>query len=161
MMAHSIAVATDLPAQSGSIVAAIRHHHLQATSHHDTALQHAVMAGELLLRQKAAVGHGAWLGWLDENVEFTARTAQRYMNAAAPRPKCDSLSHSHPAKKLTGAGKERIARLDRVQHRDDVVSHVAYVVAEMPEVKDLRADDLDLLRELRRRIDALLGDTSA
>jgi hypothetical protein len=78
------------------------------------------------------------------------------MNAAAPRPKCDTLSHSTPNRKLTNAAKQRMEAIDRVQHRDDVMRHVAYVVAEMPPVMGLRQDDRALLLELRSRIDAAL-----
>lgn len=38
--------------------------------------------GELLLRAKAAVGHGNWLAWLEGNVAFGVREAQRYTRIA-------------------------------------------------------------------------------
>ncbi len=152
-------------AQTGDIVAAICHHHRQAISHRDNAVKHAVMAGELLLRQKAAVCHGAWLRWLAENVEFTARTAQRYMNVAAPTPKYDALSHSPErarpyVKQLTGKKLATANMLDVVQKRDQIMSHVAFVVAEIPVAGGLRAADIVLLRELQQRIGALLGEAS-
>jgi hypothetical protein len=165
-MTDATIVAANELALTGDIVAAIRHHHLQATSHHDSAIRHAVMAGELLLRQKAAVGHGAWLGWLADNVEFTARTAQRYMNAAAPTPKCDKLSHSSKRarpyiKKLSGKKLITMNALDAAQKRDTIMSHVAFVAAEMPVARGLRAADIDLLRELQQRIGMLLGEVPA
>lgn len=47
------------------------------------ALSAAWQAGQLLLAEKKRVrkqmGHGAWLHWLEENFDGSARTAQRYM----------------------------------------------------------------------------------
>ncbi len=47
-----------------------------------SALEHAIRAGELLLRAKAQVKHGEWLPWLDANFKGSARTAQGYMRLA-------------------------------------------------------------------------------
>ena len=40
---------------------------------------HAIAAGRLLIEAKALIGHGRWSRWLKENVGFSERTAQRYM----------------------------------------------------------------------------------
>ncbi len=39
----------------------------------------AIEIGELLTRQKSELNHGEWLPWCRENLEFDARTAQKYI----------------------------------------------------------------------------------
>jgi len=46
------------------------------------ALAHAMRAGELLLRAKAQLEHGAFGPWLEANVGFSDRTARGYMRLA-------------------------------------------------------------------------------
>lgn len=41
------------------------------------SLLHAKECGEQLLDAKAQLGHGNWLDWLEENIEFSDRTAQK------------------------------------------------------------------------------------
>lgn len=50
-----------------------------------SALAFAFDAGTALLQAKANVGHGEWLPWLAENIEFDERVAQRYMRLAEHR----------------------------------------------------------------------------
>lgn len=45
-------------------------------------LGHAKVAGELLLKAKEQLPHGAWLPWLKDNVTFSEWTARRYMALA-------------------------------------------------------------------------------
>jgi len=148
------------PVTVKSPAAQIREHHLLAHQHKDKAIEHARQAGGLLLKVKASLGHGAWLEWLEANVPFNVRTAQRYMAVAAPEPKCDKVSYSrprNPPRRLTGKALAQHQELDRVRRRDQVVSHVAFVVSEIPRVGALRADDVELLRKLRDQIDVALG----
>jgi hypothetical protein len=46
------------------------------------AVRYAIAAGEKLIEAKGLLKHGKWLPWLEENFEFTDRTAQRYMDVA-------------------------------------------------------------------------------
>jgi hypothetical protein len=55
-----------------------------------TCLKHARRAGELLAEAKEHCGHGKWLPWLEANVEFTPRTAQRYMRLAERWPELEA-----------------------------------------------------------------------
>lgn len=52
----------------------------------ETAIEHALRCGELLIAQKdtlrGAAGHGSWESWVEKNCEFSLRMAQRYMQAA-------------------------------------------------------------------------------
>ena len=56
-------------------------------------LNHGVRAGELLLRAKIRVGHGGWLRWMRENISFSARTAQLYMQLARLVPDAQRVAH--------------------------------------------------------------------
>ena len=47
-----------------------------------TTFQYARAAGEKLLRVKEIVGHGQWIDWVEENCDFSARTAQQYVRIA-------------------------------------------------------------------------------
>lgn len=49
----------------------------------DTALAHAIRAGELLTQAKKRMGHGAWLPWLKENFAGHYNSAGNYMRLAA------------------------------------------------------------------------------
>jgi hypothetical protein len=48
-----------------------------------TGLEHAKRAGELLIQAKEQCRHGEWTDWIEANVHFSERTAQRYMSIAS------------------------------------------------------------------------------
>lgn len=137
--------------------AEIGEHHQRAKSLSVEAVKHARLAGALLLSVKAEMPHGAFLPWIKENVTFSERTAQRYMNAAAPTPKPPRLTHTPKPPKPGSKRALTIAALDRVRHRDDVVAHATFVLAELPAAQNLRPEDIDTLRRLRARITILIG----
>ncbi len=55
-----------------------------------SALEHARVAGELLLQAKEQVAHGEWLPWLGTNFEFSERTAQGYMRLSRQWPELEA-----------------------------------------------------------------------
>lgn len=69
-----------------NIVTDIAHHHAQALTKAGEAVAHAQQVGKLLQQVKDTLGHGQWLPWLAENVSFSPRQAQRYLQVAAGRP---------------------------------------------------------------------------
>jgi len=86
----------------------INRFHELACQRADEAIDHAKQAGLLLLEAKAALQHGEWLPWLEQNIFVSARQVQRYMQVAQGRalpirsirspttqdlPKNDSASH--------------------------------------------------------------------
>jgi Protein of unknown function (DUF3102) len=73
---------TGLDATAATAVARINEHHRQAIAHAREALHHAKRCGDLLLIEKAKLGHGEWLPWLAANVEISERQVQRYMHVA-------------------------------------------------------------------------------
>lgn len=54
------------------------------------AVNHALLAGELLNEAKARVAHGAWKSWLANHVDCSERTAQLYMRVARELPRLDA-----------------------------------------------------------------------
>src|SRR5262245_51141298 len=64
--------------------------HLQATTAAaQNFLEHALAAGDALIRAKAQVKHGDWLKWL-KSCDLSADTAKRYMKRARHRDELNS-----------------------------------------------------------------------
>ena len=61
--------------------------HGQVATALQSALRHAISAGEMLIEAKRQVGHGQWLPWLAANCSVPARTATHYMALARQRKK--------------------------------------------------------------------------
>jgi hypothetical protein len=61
---------------------AIDQEHQAAQRAAQTFLKQAIECGRLLIEAKAALPHGAWLPWLEANVSFGARQAQKYIRLA-------------------------------------------------------------------------------
>lgn len=71
---------TNAPAGDPQTLASrINEEHRRCEDAVGAALGHAVNAGELLTKAKAATRHGSWGAWLKENFEGSERTAQAYM----------------------------------------------------------------------------------
>lgn len=69
------------------LASAIAVEHQLVELHANSAVQHALRCGELLLQAKAQLQHGEWLGWLRDNCHVGTREAQRYMRLAREVPK--------------------------------------------------------------------------
>ena len=63
-------------------VAKINAAHKDAHRQFCGAMASAILAGTLLLEEKAKIKHGQWLAWMDANLEFGANTAHNYMRLA-------------------------------------------------------------------------------
>ena len=57
------------------LAAEINAEHDAATGAFKKGFEHALKAGELLIEAKAAVNHGEWVPWLEENCTVAERTA--------------------------------------------------------------------------------------
>lgn len=68
-----------------SLAADINRFHELACKRADEAIGHAKQAGVLLLEAKAAMKHGDWLPWLEQNILVGARQVQRYIQVAQGR----------------------------------------------------------------------------
>ena len=76
---------------------AIEIEHRAAGAAARTALEHAIRCGELLIQAKAAVGHSAWLPWLEANCTLRLPTAQAYMRLARELPKLPAAEEQRVA----------------------------------------------------------------
>jgi hypothetical protein len=65
------------------------------------AVDRAMRAGFFLNQAKGKVGHGQWQSRLKDNCELSERTAQRYMQLAAGRPKLEEKMKSATVADLT------------------------------------------------------------
>ncbi len=66
--------------------------HLSIEASLRRSVQDAIRLGELLSEQKAALPHGDFLPWIERELPFNERTAQRYMLLHRYKTKCDTLS---------------------------------------------------------------------
>jgi hypothetical protein len=105
-----------------AIGARINDAHAEAERSLRASVEHAIRAGELLLKAKRSVGHGTWSQWLQDNITFSDRLAQAYMrlarlplekrNAVADLPLRDALSAIRSREEQVSRAKERESRPD-------------------------------------------------
>jgi transposase-like protein len=79
------AVPLELEPTLEQLAADIRREHELCVFHALSALEHAIRAGEALLRAKEHVPKGRWERWLDENVPDVVAQSRPYMRVAAYR----------------------------------------------------------------------------
>jgi len=69
----------------------INQEHQAFRSAFKTTFRSAMRAGDLLNEAKAQAGHGNWTAWVEENCEFSGRTAQVYMRLANNRGRVEEM----------------------------------------------------------------------
>jgi hypothetical protein len=69
----------------GKLAEEINHEHQAFRRAFNATFRSALRAGDLLNEAKAKAGHGNWETWVEENCEFSMRTAQVYMRIANNR----------------------------------------------------------------------------
>lgn len=80
----------------------INEQHRLAKESAETAIEHAVLCGELLAEQKSRLKHGEFQEWIEKHCDFAYSTASRYMTAAkqiSTGVEFSSLSHLFPSGK--------------------------------------------------------------
>lgn len=75
-------IVADMAAGARGLLEEINREHELAQAAKDTAVEHAIRAGQLLLEQKARLAHGDFQPWIEANCRFAYSTASRYMRAA-------------------------------------------------------------------------------
>jgi hypothetical protein len=70
---------TEIEKSLGRLAERINAEHLACETAVNSALTHAMNAGQMLSEAKEGVPHGSWSAWLTENFEGSERTAQAYM----------------------------------------------------------------------------------
>lgn len=72
-------LAVVVPNSPLQIIVEINEQHRLAKLHAAETIKHAVRCGELLLQQKKLLPHGEFTRWVEQNCEFSARSARAYM----------------------------------------------------------------------------------
>jgi hypothetical protein len=73
---------------------AINEAHKLAHTSAETAIEHGIRCGQLLVAKKAELAHGEFESWIEKHCEFSPQTARRYMQVASKtltRERFDSL----------------------------------------------------------------------
>jgi hypothetical protein len=83
--------------------------HKELREYGQSMVQKAIQAGGLLVEQKERVGHGLWLKWVEDNLIFSGRTAQVYIQCYKNRDQLNTQSSAHLGKavKLLASPKEK------------------------------------------------------
>jgi hypothetical protein len=84
-----------------------------------TTLQIAIQIGELLIAQKRKCGHGNWIPWIDENLEFTVNTAQEYMRCFYNRQLLNNGSNHYLTITQLAHGVSKPAKEEIEEEEDD------------------------------------------
>ena len=105
-----------------SLAARINAEHRACETAVNVALEHALNAGDLLLKAKSQCLHGTWLSWLEENFKGSVRTAQTYIRVAARRDEVEAaLSKRDSAyEEALRISAEVVAEGHKLLERDDL-----------------------------------------
>lgn len=102
--------------------------------------------GARLIEAKAQLGHGEWLPWLEEKVEFSPRTAQRFMKLAQGYEKSDTVSHLGTRKALA------LLALPE-NEREDFAAQEHLVDGQLKTAEEMSSEELE--KAIRERDEAL------
>ena len=104
-----------------------RHQKLLQTQ--QQTLDEAIVIGGLLTEQKAAVGHGGWMDWVDKHLDFSRTTASSYMDLHKYRDKLQTvcnLTDAYALLKRRKADKSRKKPDDPKQAADPPPNEYAF-----------------------------------
>lgn len=99
--------------------------------------------GRRLIEAKEQLAHGQWLGWLEEKVQFSARTAQRFMKLAKGYRENDTLTHLGARKALV------LLELEEAE-REEFAAEMHEVNGAEKTVEDMTAEELEEAVRLRK-----------
>jgi hypothetical protein len=71
--------------QLGDLAQRIHAEHQEVVAATKSGVEHAMAAGDLLIKAKGQLGHGQWAEWLKRHCEISERTARLYMQLAQNR----------------------------------------------------------------------------
>lgn len=108
-----------------TIAQEINREHATAHAEARSALERARRCGELLTEAKAKVEHGGWLPWIEANLAFGARQAQKYMSLAE---KWDRLPNANSNSLLPSTIDAALAAVADIT---SVSSHAGYTAADI------------------------------
>jgi len=80
--------------QLGDLAQRIHAEHRAVLAAVKLGAEHAMAAGDLLLKAKPRFGHGQWVDWVECNCKITKRSAQVYMQLARNRSTIEAKAQS-------------------------------------------------------------------
>ncbi len=121
----------------------------------DQTAQNIIEIGRRLIEVKERLEHGEYLKWLKEKVDFTERTAQRFVKVATVFSNTTPVSHLGTRKLLALAGldeedRQEVMRENKVE--DMTTRELEKVVKEKKEIKKQLEEEQELSNELQEEI---------
>ena len=121
----------------------------------DQTAQNIIEIGRRLIEVKERLEHGEYLKWLKEKVDFTERTAQRFVKVATTFSNSQSLANLGSTKLFLLAGldeenRQEIMNENKVE--DMTTRELERVVKEKKEIKKQLEEEQELSNELQEEI---------
>lgn len=121
----------------------------------DQTAQNIIEIGRRLIEVKEKLEHGEYLKWLKEKVDFTERTAQRFVKVATVFSNTTPVSHLETRKLLALAGldeedRQEVMKENKVE--DMTTRELERVVKEKKEIKKQLEEEQELSNELQEEI---------
>ena len=115
-----------------------------------SALQHAFIVGELLNEAKEQFEHGDWTPWIEQNLRFDPRTAQRYMQLALNRDQLEQYAEQEATRMsdLTLTAALKVVQTPRPPAHAEIAAHVGGMVDDEGDEADVVVD-AEVVPELR------------
>ena len=121
----------------------------------DQTAQNIIEIGRRLIEVKERLEHGEYLKWLKEKVDFTERTAQRFVKVATVFSNTTPVSHLGTRKLLALAGLDEEDRQEVIKENkveDMTTRELERVVKEKKEIKKQLEEEQELSNELQEEI---------
>lgn len=121
----------------------------------DQTAQNIIEIGRRLIEVKERLEHGEYLKWLKEKVDFTERTAQRFVKVATVFSNTTPVSHLGTRKLLALAGldeedRQEVMKENKVE--DMTTRELERVVKEKKKIKKQLEEEQELSNELQEEI---------
>mgnify|MGYP002568679969 CR=1 FL=1 len=121
----------------------------------DQTAQNIIEIGRRLIEVKERLEHGEYLKWLKEKVDFTERTAQRFVKVATVFSNTTPVSHLGTRKLLALAGLDEEDRQEVMKEnkvKDMTTRELERVVKEKKEIKKQLEEEQELSNDLQEEI---------
>ncbi len=121
----------------------------------DQTAQNIIEIGRRLIEVKEILEHGEYLKWLKEKVDFTERTAQRFVKVATVFSNTTPVSHLGTRKLLALAGldeedRQEVMKENKVE--DMTTRELERVIKEKKEIKEQLKEEQEYSNELQEAI---------
>lgn len=121
----------------------------------DQTAQNIIEIGKRLIKVKDNLPHGEYLNWLENSVDFTERTAQRFVKVAIAFSNTTPVSHLGSRKLFALAGLDEEDRQEIMQENnveDMTTRELEQVIKEKKQIKEQLEAEQDYSSELQDAI---------